>query len=101
MSRDQHEPAGEGLGRWVAAQVTALGVDPSAVDVDEVLDLAREVAHGVGRPAVPLTGFLAGYAVGAGTGDRAELERVLARLTAAARTWEGAAEDAAPGSEAS
>lgn len=87
MSTDRHEPAGEDLERWVAAQAAALGVDPSAVDVDRVLDLAREVAHGVGRPAVPLTGFLAGYAVGAGSGDRAALERVLARLTAAARTW--------------
>ena len=87
MSTDRHEPAGEDLERWVAAQAAALGVDPSAVDVDRVLDLAREVAHGVGRPAVPLTGFLAGYAVGAGSGDRAALERVLTRLTAAARTW--------------
>jgi hypothetical protein len=87
MSRDQQEPAGEDLQRWVAAQVAELGVDPSAVDVDRVLDLARDVAHGVGRPAVPLTGFLAGYAVGAGSGDRAALEQVLDRLGAAARSW--------------
>lgn len=87
MSRDQQEPAGEDLQRWVTARAADLGVDPSAVDVDRVLDLARDVAHGVGRPAVPLTGFLAGYAVGAGTGDRAALERVLDRLGAAARSW--------------
>ena len=29
-----------------------------------VLDLAREAAHGVARPAAPLTTFLAGYALG-------------------------------------
>jgi Domain of unknown function (DUF6457) len=33
-----------------------------------VLDLARDAAHGVARPAAPLTTFLAGYALGAGAG---------------------------------
>jgi hypothetical protein len=89
VSSSQHQPVGDDLHRWVEAQVAALGVDPSAVDVDVLLDLARDVAHGVARPAVPLTTFLAGYAVGAGTGDRAALDAVVARLTAEAARWGG------------
>ena len=32
----------------------------------QVLDLTREVAHGVSRPAAPLAAFLLGVAVGSG-----------------------------------
>lgn len=49
-----------------------------------VLDLAREAAHGVARPAAPLTTFLAGYALGAEGGlDR--LTALVDSLGAAAR----------------
>ena len=50
-----------------------------------VLDLAREAAHGVARPAAPLTTFLAGYALGA-RGGLDGLEAVAAELSAAARS---------------
>lgn len=90
--RSGHEPAGADLYGWVDLLVAELGVAPDAVDVEAILDLARETAHGVARPAVPLTGFFVGYAVGAGTRDRAELERVAARVTALAREWASARE---------
>jgi Domain of unknown function (DUF6457) len=49
-----------------------------------VLDLAREAAHGVARPAAPLTTFLAGYTLGAQGGlDR--LAELVFDLSAAAR----------------
>ena len=35
-------------------------------DMNLVLDLARDVAHGVVRPAAPLTAYLVGVAVGRG-----------------------------------
>jgi hypothetical protein len=54
-----------------------------------VLDLAREAAHGVARPAAPLTTFLAGYALGAEGGlDR--LAALVFDLSAAARDHEQA-----------
>lgn len=81
-------PAGSELNRWVATVADELGVHPDAVDVDLLLDLARDVAHGVARPAVPLTSFMVGYAVGAGSADRVELERVVARAAALARGWD-------------
>jgi len=46
---------------WMAAVQAELGTD---LEVDErlLLKVAREVAHGVDRPAAPLTTFLIGYA---------------------------------------
>lgn len=74
----------ETLDRWLAALATELGIDPASVPVGEVLDLARDVAHGVARPAAPLSTFVVGLAVGAGKGSLAELS---ARATALADGW--------------
>jgi hypothetical protein len=52
------------LEEWTAAAATALGLDPAAIDRDLLLDLTRDVAHGVARPAAPLTAFLVGIAAG-------------------------------------
>lgn len=54
------------LDEWAAAVCAELGLDPAALDPRLVLDLARDVAHGVARPAAPLTAYLLGVAVGQG-----------------------------------
>jgi Domain of unknown function (DUF6457) len=54
------------LDEWTAQVSEALGVPPEALDRDLVLDLARDAAHRVARPAAPLTTYLAGVAVGQG-----------------------------------
>lgn len=92
--QSQQAPAGSEIHRWVLSAGDALGVDPQAVDVEALLDLARDVAHGVARPAVPLTSFLAGYAVAAAGGDRAAFERVLAQVTGLVRDWSEHEKDA-------
>ncbi|MGI8760806.1 MAG: DUF6457 domain-containing protein, partial [Jatrophihabitantaceae bacterium] len=46
------------LDTWLAELAGELGVDPSALERDLLLDVAREAAHGVARPAAPLTTFL-------------------------------------------
>lgn len=71
---------GSPLHRWVATLVEELDVSPDAIDVDLLLDLARDVAHQVARPAVPVTTFLLGYAVAAAGGDRAALEQLSVRV---------------------
>jgi hypothetical protein len=71
------------LDDWVAAVVADLGLQ-SGLDVRQVLDLARDVAHGVERPAAPITTWLAGMAVAAGA-DPAE---VGARIRALAAGWQ-------------
>jgi hypothetical protein len=58
MSSDQT------LAEWVATVSLAMDVDPELVDVNAVLDLASDAAHGIARPAAPLTTFLAGYVLG-------------------------------------
>ncbi|MFF3439309.1 DUF6457 domain-containing protein [Streptosporangium sp. NPDC002721] len=74
------------LAEWTALVCRELGVDPATLDRDEVLDLTKEVAHGVARPAAPLTAYLLGLAQGAGTAPPDAVER----LTALARNWEQA-----------
>jgi hypothetical protein len=74
------------LDDWVADAAAALGLDASALDVPGVLELARDVAHGVARPAAPVTAFLVGLAAGRAGGDasavRASTDTVLALLRA-------------------
>jgi hypothetical protein len=52
------------LDAWVVALADRLGVPAGDVDVRGLLDLARDAAHQVDRPAAPLTAFLVGYAAG-------------------------------------
>jgi len=53
---------------WVAAAAQQLGLDLAGTDRDElitaVLDLTADIAHGVNRPAAPVTAFLVGLAAG-------------------------------------
>jgi hypothetical protein len=49
------------LDEWITAVKNELGIDLD-VDTGVLLDLARDAAHGVARPAAPLTTFLVGYA---------------------------------------
>jgi Domain of unknown function (DUF6457) len=48
-----------------------------------ILDLARDVAHQVERPAAPVTSFVLGLAVGAGM----SLAEAAERLRVLAATW--------------
>ncbi|MGH1550279.1 DUF6457 domain-containing protein [Leifsonia poae] len=54
------------LDDWAAEAAAAVGVTLQPGDIGAVLDLARDAAHGVARPAAPLTTFIAGMAVGRG-----------------------------------
>jgi hypothetical protein len=74
------------LAEWTALVCEELGIDPARVDRDAVLDLTRDVAHGVARPAAPLTAYLLGLAQGSGTAPADAAERV----SALARNWERA-----------
>lgn len=70
------------LDDWVGALVAELGL-PSGVDLAKVLELARDVAHGVERPAAPVTTWLAGMAVAGG----ADADDVAARIRSLVATW--------------
>jgi hypothetical protein len=65
---------------WLDDVIDALEVDRSGFDRDLLLDLTRDVAHGVARPAAPLTAYLVGLAVGRAGGTHASLEEALRRI---------------------
>jgi hypothetical protein len=70
------------LDSWVTAVCEELGIEPAAAP-DAVLDVAKDVAHGVDRPAAPLTTFLLGRAVESGV----PLEEAARRISALASGW--------------
>jgi Domain of unknown function (DUF6457) len=72
------------LEEWTEAVCAELGIDRTSADTKAVLDLARDVAHGVARPAAPLTAFLLGVAVGGGQ----NLGEAAGRVQALAASWD-------------
>jgi hypothetical protein len=68
------------LDEWTAQVCTALRIDPATMHAKSVLDVARDVAHGVARPAAPLTAYLLGMAVGRGA-DQTEAAEAVKQLT--------------------
>ncbi|MEU6758254.1 NTP transferase domain-containing protein [Streptomyces sp. NPDC046685] len=68
------------LDQWITAVKTELGIDV-AVDTATLLDLARDAAHGVARPAAPLTTFLVGYAAAQAAATGADPARAVAEAS--------------------
>lgn len=83
----------EALDEWLVVAAEELGLDPGDVSIKIVLDVAKHVAHGVARPAAPLSTFLMGLALGRASAESAELEpgelkRLADLLSARAAQWE-------------
>jgi hypothetical protein len=77
--------------REAAAALEASPSDPAVLGEDAVtvlLDLARDAAHGVARPAAPLATFVLGLALGSSGGGIDDLRRLAGRLTDLADAWE-------------
>ena len=70
--------------QWIGGVCAELGIDPAVVTSisPAVLDLVRDVAHGVSRPTAPLTAFIVGLAAGAdhARGEALTVEHVQRRL---------------------
>lgn len=79
---------------WIDELCDVLDIE---VEVDEalVLDLAREAAHNVQRPAAPVSTFLLGYAAARHGGDVDEVERLAGLAMGLAQRWEKSADDLA------
>lgn len=78
----------EALDEWLAAAATELGISDAEVPIGRVLDVAADVAHGVARPAAPLSTFLLGLALGRNDEGAESLERLSEQLTELARNWQ-------------
>ncbi|MFF0789970.1 NTP transferase domain-containing protein [Streptomyces spiralis] len=83
---------GHVLDEWISAVKDELGIDLD-VDTGVLLDLARDAAHGVARPAAPLTTFLVGYAAAQGKGGPEAVAEAARKAAGLALRWadEGAA----------
>jgi hypothetical protein len=74
---------------WLAAALDAAGADPGVGLVGDdaiavVLDLARDAAHEIERPAAPVSTFALGFALGQAGGDLDKLRGLAAAIAAAA-----------------
>lgn len=88
---------GNVLDEWITAVKDELGIELD-VDTGVLLDLARDAAHGVARPAAPLTTFLVGYAAAqAEGGGPAAVAEAARKAAALAVRWAEEAEQGAPG----
>ncbi len=68
---------------WITQLAAELGVDPP-VEIADLLDATRNIAHNVSRPAAPLTLYVLGLAAASGV-DQAEL---VARVDALVEEWQ-------------
>jgi hypothetical protein len=79
------------LDDWIADACHALELPADALSSDlrdQLLELTKDVAHGVTRVAGPLTTYLAGLAIGRGTPPSAAIRR-LAELAAGRADQDG------------
>ncbi|EPH40673.1 hypothetical protein STRAU_6285 [Streptomyces aurantiacus JA 4570] len=90
---------GHVLDEWITAVKDELGIELD-VDTGILLDLARDAAHGVARPAAPLTTFLVGYAAArasAGGGGPQAVAEAARKAAALAARWAEEDRPDAPG----
>lgn len=66
------------------------------VDIGAILDLAREAAHQIERPAAPLTTFLVGYAAALRGGSATDVADCVDIATRLATAYEPAPPAAGP-----
>ncbi|MET0779904.1 MAG: DUF6457 domain-containing protein [Microbacterium sp.] len=82
----EHLPP-EALDSWAEALRELLGLDADDIPIPLILDLARDVAIGVARPAAPLSAFAAGLAAGRAGGTPQQVRTSVAEITSLAAGW--------------
>ena len=88
MSEQSRTLPPEALDAWAAALRERFDLAEADVPVAAVLDLTRDVANGVARPAAPLGAFVAGLVAGRAGTDPAEVLAALREVAALAGGWE-------------
>lgn len=73
--------------RWTAALAKELGVD-AEVDVKLLLEVARDAAHSVDRPAAPISTFLVGYAAARAGGSADDVRAAAHTAQQLAGRWD-------------
>lgn len=73
---------------WIDELCDALDIE-AEIDEGLILDVARDAAHSVERPAAPLSTYLLGYAAALQGGSPEKLEELAAKVTVLAEKWGG------------
>ena len=81
------------MSEWTEAVCQELGLELAnpAASTKLVLDLTGEVAHGVARPAAPVTAFLVGLAAGRSPDPEVDAAEFAERVKRLAAGWDGPA----------
>lgn len=74
---------------WIDELCDILELEDVEVDEGLILDIARDAAHEVERPAAPITTFLVGYAAALRGGKAEDVEELAGRAQALALKWGG------------
>jgi Domain of unknown function (DUF6457) len=82
----EHLPP-EALDEWAAALRELLGLDEGDISIPLILDLARDVAVGVARPAAPVSAFAVGLAAGRAGGTPEDVRRIVGEVSSLAAGW--------------
>jgi hypothetical protein len=76
------------MDEWISRLCDALDVPIADVDTNAVLDLARDAAHNVDRPAAPVTTYVVGYAAAQRGGGAKAVAEVTQRAAQLAQDWD-------------
>ncbi|WP_298744817.1 DUF6457 domain-containing protein [uncultured Microbacterium sp.] len=79
----------EALDEWAAALRERFGLAADDLPIRLVLDLARDVANGVARPAAPFSAFAAGLVAGRAGGSPEDVRAAIAAVVELAGSWKG------------
>ena len=77
----------EALDAWAAALRTRFELAEDDLPSALVLDLARDVANGVARPAAPFSAFAAGLVAGRAGGTPDDVRAAVAAIVELAEAW--------------
>jgi uncharacterized protein DUF6457 len=78
------------LSEWINLVCRELDIADAVAPIAmqaRVLDMSRDVAHDVARPAAPLTAYLLGLAAGRSSDPETAAEELAARVCLLARRW--------------
>lgn len=92
------------MSEWTTAVARELGLEDAveaAPTVDMVLDLTSNVAHGVSRPAAPVTAFLIGVAAGRADDPAVAARDYAQKISRLAEGWDADTERAVPANDQS
>ena len=82
-----YHPEGVNLHDWIDEVMDALDIE-AEIDEGLVLEVAREAAHQVQRPAAPISTFLLGYAAALAGGRPDRVEELAGRVIDLASKWD-------------